>query len=73
MSSSAVVPDVIKHIERVDPGVVRQTATPLPRVVEKVAAATQVIADIKSHEQLRLDWLDDALRNTAVLKAGESL
>jgi len=50
-----------------------KAAAMLPLAVEKVAAETKRIADIKSRKALRPGWLDDALRAAGVLKAGESL
>jgi 4-hydroxy-4-methyl-2-oxoglutarate aldolase len=50
-----------------------KAAAMLPLAVEKVAAETKRIADIKSRKALRPSWLDDALRAAGVLKAGETL
>src|SRR5262245_17109286 len=45
----------------------------LPLAVEKVAAETKRIADIKSRKALRPSWLDAALRAAGVIKEGETL
>ena len=50
-----------------------KAASLLPLAVEKVAAETKRIADIKSGKQLRPGWLDGALRAAGVLKDGETL
>ncbi|NRT56756.1 RraA family protein [Sphaerotilus uruguayifluvii] len=50
-----------------------KAASLLPLAVEKVAAETKRIADIKSGRQLRPGWLDASLRAAGVLKDGESL
>jgi 4-hydroxy-4-methyl-2-oxoglutarate aldolase len=50
-----------------------KAAAMLPLAVEKVAAETKRIADIKSRKALRPSWLDDALRAAGVIKAGETL
>ena len=50
-----------------------KAAAMLPLAEEKVAAEHKRIADIKSRQALRPDWLDGALRAAGVLKEGESL
>ena len=50
-----------------------KAASLLPLAVEKVAAETKRIADIKSGKQLRPGWLDASLRAAGVLKDGETL
>jgi regulator of RNase E activity RraA len=50
-----------------------KAAAMLPLAVEKVAAETKRIADIKSRKALRPGWLDGALRAAGVIKEGESL
>ena len=41
--------------------------------MEKVAAETKRIADIKSRKALRPAWLDGALRAAGVIKEGQTL
>ena len=50
-----------------------KAAAMLPLAVEKVAAETKRISDIRSHKQLRPGWLDGALRAAGVIKEGEML
>jgi RraA family protein len=50
-----------------------KAAAMLPLAVEKVAAETKRIADIKSRKALRPAWLDGALRAAGVIKEGETL
>jgi regulator of RNase E activity RraA len=50
-----------------------KAAAMLPLAVEKVAAETKRIADIKSRKALRPAWLDGALRTAGVIKEGETL
>ncbi len=50
-----------------------KAASLLPLAVEKVAAETKRIADIKSRKALRPAWLDGALRAAGVIKDGETL
>jgi 4-hydroxy-4-methyl-2-oxoglutarate aldolase len=50
-----------------------KAAAMLPLAVEKVAAETKRIADIKSRKALRPAWLDGALRAAGVIKDGETL
>jgi regulator of RNase E activity RraA len=50
-----------------------KAASLLPLAVEKVAAETRRIADIKSRKALRPAWLDGALRAAGVIKDGETL
>jgi 4-hydroxy-4-methyl-2-oxoglutarate aldolase len=50
-----------------------KAAAMLPLAVEKVAAETRRIADIKSRKALRPAWLDGALRAAGVIKDGETL
>lgn len=50
-----------------------KAAAMLPLAVEKVAAETKRISDIKSRKQLRPGWLNGALITAGVIKEGESL
>jgi RraA family protein len=50
-----------------------KAAAMLPLAVEKVAAETKRIADIRSRKALRPAWLDGALRAAGVIKEGETL
>lgn len=50
-----------------------KAAAMLPLAVEKVAAETKRIAEIRSGKSLRPGWLDGALRAAGVLKNGETL
>jgi len=50
-----------------------KAAAMLPLAVEKVAAETKRIADIKSRKALRPGWLDGALRAAGVIREGETL
>jgi RraA family protein len=50
-----------------------KAAAMLPLAVEKLAAETRRIADIKSRKALRPGWLDGALRAAGVLAEGETL
>lgn len=45
----------------------------LPLAVEKVAAETKRIADIKSRKALRPAWLEGALRSAGVIQEGQTL
>ena len=50
-----------------------KAAALMPLAVEKVAAETKRIADIKSRKALRPGWLDGALRSAGVIGEGETL
>lgn len=50
-----------------------KAAAMLPLAVEKLAAETKRIADIKSRKALRPAWLDGALRAAGVIQDGETL
>jgi regulator of RNase E activity RraA len=50
-----------------------KAAAMMPLAVEKVAAESKRIAEIKSRKQLRPGWLDGALRAAGVIKEGEVL
>lgn len=50
-----------------------KSAAMMPLAVEKVAAETKRINDIKSRRQLRPGWLDGALRAAGVIREGETL
>ena len=50
-----------------------KAAAMMPLAVEKVAAETKRIADIKSRKALRPGWLDGALRTAGVIREGETL
>jgi regulator of RNase E activity RraA len=50
-----------------------KAAAMLPLAVEKLAAETKRIADIKSRKALRPGWLDGALRAAGVIGEGETL
>jgi RraA family protein len=50
-----------------------KAAAMLPLAVEKVAAETKRIADIRSRKALRPGWLDGALRAAGVIREGETL
>jgi len=50
-----------------------KAAAMLPLAVQKVAAETKRIADIKSLKALRPGWLDGALRAAGVIREGETL
>ena len=50
-----------------------KAAAMMPLAVEKVAAETKRIADIKSRKALRPGWLDGALRAAGVIGEGQTL
>jgi len=50
-----------------------KAAAMMPLAVEKVAAETKRIADIKSRKALRPGWLDAALRAAGVIGEGQTL
>jgi 4-hydroxy-4-methyl-2-oxoglutarate aldolase len=50
-----------------------KAAAMLPLAVEKVAAETKRIAEIKSRQALRPGWLEAALRKAGVIGEGETL
>lgn len=50
-----------------------KAAAMLPLAVDKVAAETKRIADIRSRKALRPPWLDGALRAAGVIQEGETL
>jgi len=50
-----------------------KAAAMLPLAVDKVAAETKRIADIRSRKALRPAWLDGALRAAGVIQEGETL
>lgn len=50
-----------------------KAAAMLPLAVQKVAAETKRIAEIKSRKALAPAWLDGALRTAGVIKEGETL